>query len=171
MVRAMWKGEALVESPVDMTAALREAVLVLETARTPYMLIGGLAVAVQTKMPRATIDVVFAVRSAVSRKPLIDAFIAEGFKLKGEHAHTVNLEHRTGAPVQLAFDPAFDAAIDRAEPGSLHGGSFRLATRADLIESKLRASKDPGRRRSKALRDQADVELLRGDVPEPHEGW
>lgn len=30
---------------------------------------------------------------------------------------------------------------------------------------------DPARRRSKALRDQADVELLLGDVPEPDEGW
>lgn len=30
---------------------------------------------------------------------------------------------------------------------------------------------DPARRRSKALRDQADVEMLRGDVPDPDEGW
>src|SRR2546425_7010210 len=36
---------------------------------------------------------------------------------------------------------------------------------------KERAAADPARRRSKALRDRADVELLRGDVPDPDEGW
>ncbi len=33
------------------------------------------------------------------------------------------------------------------------------------------AASDPARRPSKALRDRADVELLRGDVPDPDEGW
>jgi hypothetical protein len=36
---------------------------------------------------------------------------------------------------------------------------------------KRRAAADPGRRRSKALRDQADIALLEGDVPKPQEGW
>lgn len=36
---------------------------------------------------------------------------------------------------------------------------------------KQRAAEDPKRRRSKKLRDEADVELLRGDVPDPDEGW
>jgi hypothetical protein len=33
------------------------------------------------------------------------------------------------------------------------------------------SSKDPARRKSKALQDQSDVALLRGDVPDPDEGW
>jgi hypothetical protein len=36
---------------------------------------------------------------------------------------------------------------------------------------KRRAAADPRQRKSKALRDQADVELLLGDVPDPDEGW
>jgi hypothetical protein len=40
-----------------------------------------------------------------------------------------------------------------------------------LIAMKERAAADPARRPSKALRDRADVALLRGDVPEPDEGW
>jgi len=36
---------------------------------------------------------------------------------------------------------------------------------------KERAAADPARRRSLALRDRADVNLLRGDVPDPDEGW
>ncbi len=42
---------------------------------------------------------------------------------------------------------------------------------ANLIAMKERAAADPARRRSKALRDQADIALLRGDVPDPDEGW
>lgn len=36
---------------------------------------------------------------------------------------------------------------------------------------KRRAAADPTLRRSKALRDEADIALLEGDVPEPDEGW
>jgi hypothetical protein len=170
-VRALWLGEHEMASPIDLTAALLDAVGVFERDIVPYMLIGGLAVAVHARSPRATIDVDFAVRSDVDRAALAKRLSEAGFQLKGTHAHTVNLVHRSGAPVQLAFDPAFDAAIGRAQPGTSHGRSFRLVTREDLIALKERAAHDPKRRRSKALRDQADVELLRGDVPDPDEGW
>jgi hypothetical protein len=39
------------------------------------------------------------------------------------------------------------------------------------IDATERAAADPARRPSKALRDQADIALLRGDVPDPDEGW
>jgi len=47
----------------------------------------------------------------------------------------------------------------------------RIVRKADLIAMKERAAADPSRLRSKTLRDRADVELLRGDVPDPDEGW
>ena len=159
------------QPPAELAAALRDAVEVLERGAVPYMLIGGLAVAIHSAMPRATIDVDLAVRSDVPRDPLVGAFVTAGFQVKGTHAHTVNLVHRSGAPVQLAFDAAFDAPIERAMHGVSHGRSFRLVTRADLIALKERASRDPGQRKSKALRDQADVEQLREGAPEPDEGW
>lgn len=46
-----------------------------------------------------------------------------------------------------------------------------MVTTDDLIEMKRRSAGDPARRRSKALRDQADIALLEGDVPGPDEGW
>ena len=61
--------------------------------------------------------------------------------------------------------------IERAEPLEVAGLRIRVVTTADLIAMKERAAADPARRRSKALRDQADIELLRGDVPDPDEGW
>jgi hypothetical protein len=44
-------------------------------------------------------------------------------------------------------------------------------TRDDLVAMKERAAADPTRRKSKRLRDQADIALLLGDVPDPDEGW
>lgn len=143
----------------------------LERRKVPYLLIGGLAVAVHTGQPRATVGVGLAVRSDAPPDDLVKALVAAGFELKGRHAHTINHRHGSGAPVQLAFDATFDAAIGRATRGSVRTTSFARVTREDLLAPKERAGRDPARRRSEALRDQADVELLRGDVGDPDEGW
>ena len=78
---------------------------------------------------------------------------------------------QAGEPVQLAFDPDFDAMIERAEGFDIAGVRVVVVTKDDLIAMKRRAAADPARRKSKRLRDQADVELLLGDVPHPDEGW
>ncbi|MBI1815936.1 MAG: hypothetical protein HYR72_13235 [Deltaproteobacteria bacterium] len=69
------------------------------------------------------------------------------------------------------FDAAFDPMIERAERFQVGAISIPIVRKADLIAMKERAAADPAQRRSKALRDQADAELLRGDVPDPDEGW
>jgi hypothetical protein len=61
--------------------------------------------------------------------------------------------------------------IGRAETLQVGTHAVRIVRKDDLIAMKRRAAADPARRRSKALRDQADVELLLGDVPDPDEGW
>jgi predicted RNA methylase len=73
--------------------------------------------------------------------------------------------------VQIVFDSEFDAMIDRAEVLDLGALCAPVVTTADLIAMKERAAADPARRPSKALRDRADIALLRGDVPDPDEGW
>jgi len=158
-------------APASQSDALADAAKILETQHVPYMLIGGVAVSLRTGLARLTIDVDFAVKSDSDRNRLAQAFVDSGFVLKGRFAHTVNLVHRNGEPVQLAFDASFDLPIARATPIRVGDVAVRTATKDDLIELKRRAASDPGRRRSKALQDQADVELLRGDVPDPNEGW
>lgn len=59
----------------------------------------------------------------------------------------------------------------RAERFEMEGLSVAIVRKADLIALKERAAVDPAPRKSKRLRDQADIELLRGDVPDPDEGW
>jgi len=157
--------------PPDRMAALRDATHTLQSIGASHALIGGLAVGIHSGVPRATLDVDLAVRSNVDRHRIIEAFEGAGFRLIGEFPHSVNFRHATGEPVQLAFDSAFDPMIDRAERFDAGAASVPLIRKADLIVMKERAAADPARRRSKALRDRADIELLRGDVPDPDEGW
>src|SRR6266566_1189850 len=111
-------GAGMVESP-DKVAALMDATRALSATGAPHALVGGVAVGVQSGVPRATADTDLAVLSTLDRSAVIQALVAAGLGPTGEFRH------------------------------------------------KERAAACPARRRSKALREQADVELLRGDAPAP----
>lgn len=155
----------------DKVGALLDAVRALEGAAIPYALVGGVAVGIHSGVPRATADTDIAVRSTADRSRVTTTLIQAGFQHSGDFQHSMNFRHASGEPVQLVFDPAFDPMIDRAERFTAGGTSVAIVCKDDLITMKQRAAADPARRKSKALRDQADVELLRGDVPDPDEGW
>ncbi len=112
-----------------------------------------------------------AILSETDRQWLAERLTTHNFRLTGEFVHSLNFLHPSGEPVQLAFDNGFDVMIRRAEP--LTFGELRIVvvTKDDLITMKRRAAADPSRRKSKSLRDQADIALLEGDTPEPDEGW
>jgi predicted nucleotidyltransferase len=166
------QGYALAMSDLpDKLGAISAAAAAFSDNGVRFALIGGLAVGVRTGVPRATLDVDFAIPTHVDRSWLVDRLVERGFRLKGSFAHSVNLEHESGEPVQLAFDPQFDPMITRAEVVSFGDIEISVVTKEDLIAMKRRAAADPGRRRSKALRDQADLALLEGDIPGPDEGW
>ncbi len=155
----------------DKLSAIQAAVAVFGAEHVAYALIGGLAVGIRTGVPRATEDVDFAIPSSASRQALTEALVRRGFRATGEFSHSINFVHESGEPVQLAADHSFDAMIERAELLTLDDLTLRVVTKADLLAMKRRAASDPARRRSKALRDAADVALLEGDVPDPNEGW
>jgi len=143
----------------------------LSAASIPYALIGGVAVGIRSGVPRATKDVDVAAASQTTRDSLKAALAGAGFEATGDFEHRTNFRHRNGEPIQVAFDPAFDDAIARAESIRVQDVPIRIVLIEDLIAMKERAARDPARRPSKALRDAADVALLRGDTPEPNEGW
>src|SRR5579862_5722396 len=159
-------GRAMSEAP-DKSAAVIDVSRTLAAIGARHALIGGVAVGIRSGVPRATLDTDLAVHSAIERAAVIRALTAAGFTLGGEFSHSVNFRHPGGEPVQIVFDPQFDEMIERAEPIALGATNIPVVTRADLIAMKERAATDPARRRSKALRDAADVALLRGDVPDP----
>jgi hypothetical protein len=155
----------------DKLSALIDTVHALEAVGVPYALIGGLAVGIHTAFPRATVDVDVAAHFAAGRERAVKALESAGLTKTGEFRHSVNFRHASGEPVQLAFDPEFDAMIERAESLEVAGTRIAVVRKEDLIAMKRRAAADPSRRRSKRLRDEADVALLLGDVPDPNEGW
>jgi hypothetical protein len=158
-------------TPPDKLAALRAAFGALLSANVPHALIGGLAVGVRSGIPRATLDVNIAVESSANLDDLRERLVAAGFVFVGRFPHSLNFKHESGEPLQLAFDREFDAMVARAETLTLGDLVIPVVTTEDLIAMKRRSAADPARRRSKALRDQADVALLEGDVPDPDEGW
>jgi hypothetical protein len=170
IVIASSRGEMLDPVP-DKLSALSDSVATLGRLGAAHAVVGGIAVGIRSGIPRATLDTDIAVSSTVPRDRIVDALTTAGFVHLGSHAHSINFRHASGEPVQVAIDPAFDAMIDRAELMDLGGIAAHVVTIEDLIAMKEMASADPARRRSKALRDQADIALLRGDIPEPDEGW
>jgi len=171
VMRQAFGYAAGVTSAPDKLSAIAAACKALTESDVCYALIGGLAVGIRSGVPRATLDVDFAIESSTPLEPLLVCMESHGFCTTGRFAHSLNFAHSSGEPVQLAFDAMFDAYILRAEPTSLGEFTIPVVTTADLIEMKRRAAADPRRRRSKALRDQADIALLEGDIPTPHEGW
>src|SRR6266566_4893106 len=137
-------GAGMVETP-DKVAALMDATRALGAMGAPHALIGGVAVGVHSGVPRATADTDLAVFSTLDRSAVIQALIGAGLRPTGEFSHS-------------------------AERLRVAGVDVPIVRKDDLIAMKERAAADPARRRSKALRDRADVELLRGDVPDPDEG-
>lgn len=166
-----WSRGAKMEQAPDKAAALADTIRALDRLGAAHALVGGVAVGIRSGVPRATADTDIAVPSTVATAALIEALSAAGLRLTGRFAHSLNFRHPSGEPVQIVLDPEFDAMIERAEPIDMADVVVRVVTTPDLIAMKERAARDPARRRSKALRDQADVALLRGDVPDPDEGW
>ena len=168
--KRLFHGQPMTDVPAQLQA-LETAVTALAAAGIAHALIGGLAVGALSGVPRATLDVDLAVPTTVSVERLAAVLVAAGFRATGSFAHSLNFRSGADEPVQLAFDPEFDAMIERASKVSMGSFEVSIVQLADLIRMKRRAAGDPSRRRSKALRDQADIELLLGDTPDPDEGW
>ncbi|HZO26127.1 MAG TPA: nucleotidyl transferase AbiEii/AbiGii toxin family protein [Chloroflexota bacterium] len=152
----------------EMEATKRPALIslarALQDARTPYAVIGGVALQVHQAEPRTTLDIDLAVPAfdAIPR----DQLRAAGFDLTGRFAHPENWLGPEGVPVQFTDDPALGPAIERAVEIDLAGVPLRVIGRMDLLHEKLRAGSDPARRRSKRLQDLADAQAILEETPD-----
>ena len=130
----------------------------LDEAGIEYALIGGLAVQVHQAEPRTTLGVDLAL---IDRATIPAArLLAAGFRLTGRHQHSESWIGPEGTPVQFTDDPALSGAVRRAGKLELDGVSLRVITKVDLLREKLRAGRDPARRKSKRIQDLADVQGL-----------
>ena len=110
---------------------------VLEESRTPYAIIGGVALQIHQAEPRTTLDIDLAVRSfdALPRQALEET----GFSIGGRFAHSENWVGPEGVPVQFTDDPLLGPAVDRAIEIELDDVRLRVIGRSDLLHEKLRA--------------------------------
>lgn len=157
--------------PAAQLVALLDAARGLQQAGIAFALIGGLVVGIRNGVPRATIDIALAALTSAPRERGTAALVGADFTFRGRFPHSINCFHRSDEPRQVAFDAEFDRMIQRAEPIELRGTRIPVVSTEDSISMKERAARDPARRRSKSLRDLANVELLRGDIPDEDEVW
>jgi hypothetical protein len=76
-----------VEQLPDKLGAIEAAVRVFRELSVPHALIGGLAVGIRSGVPRATLDVDFAIASTADRDRLCERMAARGFRLVGTSTH------------------------------------------------------------------------------------
>lgn len=137
---------------------------VLASSGTAYAVIGGVALQIHQAEPRTTLDIDLAVHDLAGLPE--SALVAAGFVRTGEFAHSVNWTGPGGTPIQFSGDPAFREAIDAAGVSLIDGTPLRVAVPLDLVRAKLRASRDPARRRSKRIQDLADAVSLIESQPD-----
>jgi hypothetical protein len=125
----------------------------LVAAGTRYAVIGGLAVQFRSRDPRTTLDVELAVERYEDLP--VQALRAAGFQPRDAHSHNWIGPDQT--PVQFTDDPLLTEAIPSAEEHRMGNLVLRIATAFELVRAKLRAARDPSRRRSKRLIDLADA--------------
>lgn len=137
---------------------------ILSDVGSAYAVIGGVALQVHQQDPRTTLDVDVAVpdHDEIPGARLEDA----GFRKTGRHAHSENWVGPEGTPVQFTDDPALRDAIGRAVEVRIGKLGLRVLRVDDLLHEKLRAGRDPARRRSKRLQDLADAQALIEQHPE-----
>jgi len=144
--------------------ALLSLARLLDESRTPYAIIGGIAVQIHHPEPRTTLDIDLAVlsRAAIPAEELR----AAGFERTGSFEHSENWIAADGTPVQFTDDPRLSAAVTSAGEIVVDGVTVRVIGPVDLLHEKIRAGSDPARRRSKRLQDLADAEALLEANPE-----
>ena len=83
--------------------------------------------------------------------------------------HSVNVSAAdSDLRVQLQTDSRYAAFVDRASPRNVLGLSLPVAALEDVLQGKVWAAQDPGRRPSKRQKDLADIARILEANPDLH---
>jgi hypothetical protein len=130
----------------------------------PYCLIGGLAVNCYVE-PVYTLDADI-VAIAASLPKLIAHLREQGFEVE-EHPHTLNIAAtRSDLRIQFITDERYQSFLARCVDGDVLGLRIKVASLEDLVQGKLWAYGDSGRRLSKRKKDELDLIRLAEAYPE-----
>lgn len=144
------------------TNDLQVVVEALQASGQPFCLIGGLAVNHYTE-PMVTLDADFALASPLGAS---DCLRRAGFVVE-EHPHSINAAlPGSRLRIQITVNGRYAGFPSRAVPGVLFGVRMPIACLADLVQGKLWAATDPGRRATKRRKDALDLARLAETCPD-----
>ena len=148
---------------VDEVRALQQIVGLLAQLKVSYCVIGGQGVNAYVE-PLVSLDLDVVVASAdVDR--LLGALSAT-WRVE-RFLHSINLSVvGSDLRVQLQTDPRYEAFASRARVQDVLGTPMRVAAVEDVLDGKVWAAADEGRRSSKRQKDLADIARLIEAFPE-----
>jgi hypothetical protein len=153
-----WKAVTM-----DRSDFLKGFLAVLERLGVDYCVIGGVAVNAYSE-PIVTED--FDVAVAISDLPRVEKALAERFQVR-RFAHGLNVSSpNSKLRLQIQTDPRYEAFVGRARIREVMDLRLPVAAPEDLLQGKVWAVQDRDRRRTKRLKDLADISRLIDAYPE-----
>jgi hypothetical protein len=136
---------------------LQQLLDLLNEMKIDYCVIGGLAVNAYVE-PVVSLDLDIVVATEAVDKLIKSA--TKHFK-KEKFPHSVNLSSsKSHLRIQLQTDPRYQPFIANASTKEVMGYVMRVASVQDVLQGKIWAYSDEKRRRSKRLKDLADISRL-----------
>jgi hypothetical protein len=127
----------------------------LHDAKTPYCVIGGLAVNAYVE-PVVSLDLDIVI-FAENTENLCRRLENEGFRVE-RFPHSINLTHpQSDLRIQIQTDPRYQQFLENAAKKTVLGYPLLVAQKEDVLRGKLWAYQDDTRRKSKRQKDLADI--------------
>lgn len=146
------------------TDILQMFLRILEETKSPYCIIGGLAVnAYVEPVVSLDLDIVVAMEDI---EEVCKAAKHKGLRVE-KFEHSVNLTSaKSDLRVQLQTDVRYQEFISRSRTKQVLGYRMKVATMEDVLQGKVWAYLDEERRKSKRQKDLADIMRLVEAYPE-----
>ena len=149
---AFWKAVAM-----DQTNFLEALLGLLEEHHLRYCVIGGQGVNAYAE-PLVSLDLDLVV--AMDQLAEAQRLLAGKFKVD-RFPHSLNVSAEgSQLRVQIQTDPRYSAFPERASTREVLGLRLPVASIEDVLDGKVWAAQDPGRRPSKRRKDLLDIERL-----------
>ncbi|MBI4612106.1 MAG: hypothetical protein HY720_00690 [Planctomycetes bacterium] len=148
---------------MDEANLLDRLIEILRQNEIRYCVVGGQAVNAYVE-PVVSLDLDLAV--AMGDLDRVESLLALHFHVE-RFEHSFNISHPgSDVRVQIQRDPRYAEFVGRARTRSILTVSMPVAALEDVLQGKVWAAQDPGRRPSKRQKDLADIARLLESYPE-----
>jgi len=130
----------------------------LERADVAWCVIGGVAVNHWAQQTMVTQDVDFVV-AAESVERTVSLLAEAGFRPE-RFEWSINFKGHSAVSIQLSTEDFYRDFPSRSVAADVNGILLRVACLEDTLKGKLKAWSEPGRRKSKRLKDLTDIARL-----------